>query len=148
MSWETRLQPWQISADLSSSPVGLSGLDVSRIGTLQQIQNLPHLSNENKLNRKKISDKNFLTKLSSPPERGLFPVVFGQLTDLSWVLMSHIVILKIAWGFESLSKWSQTRIIQWLILRLLKSLKDNISSLYRHAQRFWSFVTHRGDSYR
>lgn len=73
-------------ADLSrpgSSPVGLSGLDVSRIGTLQQIQNLPHLSNENKLNRKKIFDKNFLTKLSSPPERGLFPVVFGQLTDLS-----------------------------------------------------------------
>lgn len=70
MVWMTGQKPW---ADVSVSPAGLSGVDVSGIGVVQEIQNLRQYSDESKINKKKISEKNHLTnKVSQSPTKGFF----------------------------------------------------------------------------
>lgn len=71
MIWMTGLKPW---ADVSFSPAGLSGVDVSGIGIVQEIQNLPHYSDESKINQEKMFEENPLTnKVSQSPVKGSFP---------------------------------------------------------------------------
>lgn len=118
MIWMTGLRPW---AEVSFSPAGLSGVDMSGIGVVQEIQNLPHYSDESKIKQKKICEKNPLTNKVCwfLPIEFLYTWFAMHLSDLSWGSMSYIIHLKNVLDCESWSKWSQTRIIQWLLLSLL-----------------------------